>query len=110
MLDGEYQCLSAELLDNIAEKLEFLDGNGDLELEYYDGVITITLKSGKQILINKHSASQQIWFSSPINGGMRFSYNNDLSKWKLENGKELLTTLSAELEEIAGIEVELGEK
>ena len=70
----DFEPLASKTLDGLAEKLDALDAAGELELEYQNGIITITLDSGKQLIINKHAPSQQIWLSSPISGGLHFFY------------------------------------
>lgn len=98
MLETEFELLAKASLDSIAESLEELDASGELELEYQNGIITITLDSGKQFIVNKHAPSKQIWLSSPISGGLHFSHNDG---WKLADGRELETMLMAEITELS---------
>ena len=52
---------------------------------------------GQTYVINKHSASKKIWFSSPITGANYFSYNFENKKWLDDKGKELTELLLLEL-------------
>ncbi len=98
MLEKDFEQLAKKTLDDIVAALDELDASGDLELEYQNGIITITLESGKQFIVNKHAPSQQIWLSSPLSGGLHFSYDNG---WKLSDGRELQATLMAEIAELS---------
>ncbi len=107
MQENEFQQLATEALDNLADALDALDAAGDLELEYQDGIITITIPSGKQFIINKHTPSQQIWLSSPVSGGLHFPYNSTSRKWQLADGRILNNVLAEELKTLANIGIEL---
>jgi iron donor protein CyaY len=97
--------MAEKTLRAFADILDKFDESGDLEIDYQDGIITITLNSGKQFIVNRHAPSQQIWLSSPISGGLHFSYDDIEKKWKLADGRTLDDILSNELKKLAGIEV-----
>lgn len=101
MLDTEFQKLAEKTLDKLADAL---DDDSCLDVEYQAGVITITIDSGKQFVINKHTPSQQIWLSSPISGGLHFPYDVAEGRWQLADGRRLAEILAAELAILAGIE------
>ncbi|MEQ1790103.1 MAG: iron donor protein CyaY [Rickettsiales bacterium] len=105
MLEYDFQKLAEKTLDKLADALDLLDASGDLELDCLDGIITITLDSGKQFIINKHSPSQQIWLSSPVSGGLHFSYYVAEDAWKIADGRSLSEILMVELNSLTGIEV-----
>jgi frataxin len=105
MLNNDLSTLAEKTLSAIADKLDKFDESGDIEVEYQGGIITITLDSGRQFIVNKHAPSQQIWLSSPISGGLHFSYDKIEKNWKLVNGKELREILSSELKKLADIEI-----
>jgi frataxin len=63
----------AKLLD-FAEKLE---ESYDIEVEIDSGVLTITLPSKRQYVINKHTPSRQIWVSSPQSGAGYFEFKDN---------------------------------
>lgn len=97
MLEKDFQQLAEKTLNNLADALEEMDTTGELELDYQNDIINITLDSGKQFIINKHAPSQQIWLSSPISGGSHFSYDAISDSWQLADGRELGELLMAEL-------------
>lgn len=107
MQENDFQKLAQKTLDAIADNLDGLDEAGAIELEYSNGIINITTNSNKQFIINKHAPSGQIWLSSPVSGGLHFSYNQSSGKWLLGDGRELKSMLENELESSAGVKVSL---
>ncbi len=107
MQENDFQKLAQKTLDGIADSLDELDESGAIELEYSNGIITITTNSNKQFIINKHAPSGQIWVSSPLSGGLHFSYNQSSGKWLLGDGRELKSILETELGNSAGVKVSL---
>ncbi len=107
MLEKDFEQLAEKTLDKLTDKLDSFDESGDLELEYQNGILNITLNSGKQFIINKHAPSQQIWLSSPVSGGLHFFYDTLSESWKLPDGKSLNDILLMELKTLANIEVVL---
>lgn len=97
--ESNFHRLADNLFDTLLTILEKADENGTLEVEYAGGVMTINLPSGQQYIVNKHTASKQIWLSSPKSGGLHFSYDDG---WKLSDGRELAGILFAELEAETG--------
>jgi iron donor protein CyaY len=106
MLEPDFQQQSEKILGALAGPLDGLDEAGALEMDYQDGVITLTLDSGRQFIINKHAPSRQIWLSSPLSGGTHFSYDAALGRWKLPDGRGLKELLAEELKTLLNIEVE----
>lgn len=97
--ESRFHLLADKSLDALLATLETADEKGLLEVEYADGVMTIMLSSGQQYIVNKHTASKQIWLSSPVSGGLHFSYDDD---WKLPDGRALKNVLLAELKVATG--------
>jgi len=90
--------LSEKKLIEIADLIENNDKNSIFDVEYADGILNIVaFASNKTYVINKHSASKKIWFSSPITGANYFSYNFENKKWQDDEDKELTKTLLHEL-------------
>jgi iron donor protein CyaY len=104
MKETEYHQKSEDILNRLQIVLEPFDQNGDIEIEYQGGILTIALQSGKQLLVSKHTTSRQIWLSSPVSGGLHFSYKN--AQWVLPDGRRLEAVLRAELEQLAGLSVD----
>jgi iron donor protein CyaY len=88
--------LSEKELITLADEIENNDSKSLFDVEYADGILNINVFASDQVyVINKHSASQKIWFSSPVSGANYFSYNNQ--KWLDNKGKELREILFNEL-------------
>eukprot|EP00439_Symbiodinium_sp_Y106_P059301 s1347_g8.t1 len=62
------------------------------DLGYEDGVLTVKLESGKSFVINKHYATRQIWYASPVTGALYFSYQGD-GTWRTTNSNVELAPL-----------------
>lgn len=90
--------LSEKILISLADEIENNDKNSIFDVEYADGILNIIVfKTGKTYVVNKHSASQKIWFSSPISGAGYFSYDENSQKWLDDKGNELREFLIKEL-------------
>jgi len=63
-------------LNKLLEFAEGLEEISDTEAELESGVLTITLPSKKQYVINKHTPSRQIWVSSPITGAGYYEFKD----------------------------------
>ena len=103
MDEATYHRISEETLNHLADVLEEADARGDLEVEYQDGILTITLESGKQLLVSKHGVTKQLWLSSPISGGLHFAW--DGSAWSLADKRILQDVLASELKQLAQLDV-----
>ena len=69
MNDTEFLLLAENKLISLADFIENNDNNSIFDVEYSDGILNIEIfDTGQIYVINKHSASQKIWFSSPISG------------------------------------------
>lgn len=95
-----FEQLVNKTLDCLADSMEELDASGEIELEYQSHIITLKFSSGKEIVVNKHSPSQQIWLSSPLSGGLHFSYNENTSNWQIADGRILEDFLAAEVNKL----------
>ncbi len=105
MYANDFHKLASSSLDNLANALDELDSDGIIEVEYQNDIITITTQQKKQFIVNKHSPSNQIWLSSPISGGLHFSYNGTDKNWQTVDGKVLEQVLKHDLKISANIEV-----
>lgn len=101
MIEKDFIKHCEDKLIALSEAIEDLDKNLQLDVEYSDGILKIGLETTKQTyVINKHSASQKIWYSSPISGADYFSFDEVLGKWLDSKGKELSEKLFSELNSI----------
>lgn len=99
-----FESTAGQMLEDLAELLDFADADGDLEVEYTDGVLTITLPDTKQYVINRHRVTEQLWWSSPLSGAKYFTLSVE-NTWLDKDNNELKPLLLAELQILASIEV-----
>ncbi|MES2961437.1 MAG: iron donor protein CyaY [Pseudomonadota bacterium] len=90
-----------QTLIELAENLETKDKNSKLDVEYSDGILTIIIEATSQTyIINRHAASQKIWYSSPITGADYFAFDEKSQNWLDSKGEKLEEKLFSELENI----------
>lgn len=70
-----FNIIADKFLESIAYRLESEDIEGKIEIEYFNGNISIKTKFG-HYMINKNESKKEIWLSSPISGPKHFSYKN----------------------------------
>ena len=93
-----FEKLCEDALLKLLEAVEQEDKNSQLDVEYSDGILQISVeKTSQTYIINRHSASQKIWYSSPISGADYFSFDKKSLKWLDSKGKELSEKLLLEL-------------
>ena len=80
MDDSNFQMISTAMLESLTEQLEEHLGD-DLEVEYTDGIVTITHDEG-EFVINAHLPTHQIWMSSPISGSTHFEFIQQSGRWR----------------------------
>jgi CyaY protein len=98
MKENDFLELSEKELIGLADEIENNDEKSLFDVEYSDGILNIEIFSSEQIyVINKHSASQKIWFSSPVSGADYFAYDFTSKKWLDGKGNELREILLNEL-------------
>jgi frataxin len=102
--DTAFAALSNATLNRLADTIEAADEEGTMDVELVSGMLTLTLASGQQFVVNRHGPTQQIWLSSPLSGGLHFDYDEEAQAWVLGDGRRLDTLLKAELETLAGEE------
>jgi frataxin len=75
-LESNFSQKANEYLETLGEKLESWadeEIEKDVECDYSDGVLTISLGRGRgTYVLNKQAPNRQIWWSSPISGPHRF--------------------------------------
>lgn len=90
--------LSELFLQNLADKIEAKDIKSNLEIEYNDGVLKITINSNnKTFVINRNEGNQKIWYSSPFLGADYFSFEQQTNSWKNLQNLELTEKLFNEI-------------
>ena len=107
MQETHYHQLADTWLAHAQDALEEADAKGVLDIDYAHGSLTITLENGKVLLVSKHTPSRQLWLSSPISGGLHFSYDEKKAEWVLADGCVLAELLAKELQALSGVVVTL---
>ena len=97
MDETQFHSLADSTLQTYFEQLEPAYERGALdELELEGGILTL-IAQGKTLLLNKHTASRQLWLASPFSGGLHFGFDANRNHWTLSNGMTLDATLAQEL-------------
>lgn len=99
----DFQHLATLELERLAHAIENADEDGQLEVDWENGVLCLSLPDGRQYMLHPHHASRQLWVASPVRGGLHFSLNAAEGKWRLADGQELWHILAEELQLEAGI-------
>jgi iron donor protein CyaY len=98
MLEKDFLKKCEEFLFFLSENLEKKDKNSLLDIDYSDGILTIKIDSTSEVyVINRHSASKKIWYSSPFSGADYFSFDDKSKQWLNGNNQELSEKLFSEL-------------
>ncbi|KAI5965840.1 YFH1 [Candida pseudojiufengensis] len=102
--DLEYNNISNEYLDNLAESLEDLNEEYEqVDAELSHGVLTLHLPPHGTYVINKQPPNKQIWLSSPVSGPKRYDLIE--GKWiTLRDGTALTDLLENEISSALNIE------
>jgi len=94
------------VLEAMVDAIEVADESMALEVDLLDGVLTIVLPDGNEIVINKHEPTGQIWLSSPVTGSSKFSYDEIEDEWQNSSAETIESKLTEELENIANISLD----
>jgi frataxin-like iron-binding protein CyaY len=95
-----------EITDSIEGKIEDL---GAESVDLHEGVLAIEFPNGTFVL-NKHSASRQIWFSSPVSPPAYFDLfaeDTRLIWWSNRLGSTLRSKLSHDIHSLTGKTLDL---
>lgn len=83
-----------EILNHIAEVVEKNDPDSRIDIDFKTDILHLVTDEGV-FVINKQSAVEEIWLSSPISGPYHFARRDGL--WKSRTGIQLFEILSKEL-------------
>lgn len=92
----DFEILAEKALLELSVKLEEVE---ELEITLSEGVLTLQAPNG-DYAINKHLASQQIWYSSPVSKLKYFIYQNGKFVEKKEGVLELEQALLQDLAKV----------
>jgi CyaY protein len=107
MSDPTFQRDAETTLDALEAALErAADAGLDVEIERTGGVITLSFEDGSKIIVNSHSAAQEIWIAARAGG---FHYRRRDGRWiDGRSGDELFAALSRLVSQQAGSAVVLA--
>jgi iron donor protein CyaY len=95
-----FYILCDQFLQDLGEEIEKRDVDSNLEIDYSDGILNITICANSKIfVINRNSGNQKIWYSSPFSGANYFSYDNDRKQFISNLNQELTEFLIFELKD-----------
>jgi frataxin len=106
MDDSIFQEKAEIILQSMVDAIEMADEEGEIDIDFIDGVANIILPDEQEYVINIHSPSQQIWVSSPFSGASKFSYDEDEDEWMPENGRNFRDFISIEFSHNLNLDVE----
>ena len=95
MLDSEFSTKVNVVLDYIVSDIEEQDPDGTIDIDINDGILNLVTDKGV-FVVNKQSAAQEIWLSSPISGPYHFVYKK--GSWISRGGVDLYVILESELD------------
>ncbi|KAJ2340992.1 hypothetical protein GGF43_006273, partial [Coemansia sp. RSA 2618] len=86
-------------LEDLGDAIEM----DDFDVEYSQGVLTLSVGEAGTYVINKQPPNRQIWISSPVSGPERFDFSAEGGVWVCRKTKSTLgKLLGQELDEILG--------
>jgi len=103
MDESRFHRLADQVLEQLADQLDDVLGDRlDVELDH--GILTLTLPSRAQYVINKHGPMRQIWMSSPVSGASHYGHQQD-DVWvsTRDEANQLRRTVLAEISAAFGI-------
>lgn len=101
-----FEALAAGTLARLAERLEEALGD-DVDVELRDGVLTVELADRRQIVVNRHAPTRELWLSSPVSGAAHFAWIGD--GWRSTRGDDRLEArLAGDLADLTGTRVDLA--
>ena len=98
MDEKRYHAIAEATLMHCYDQLEDAFEAGALdELELQGGILTIGCASQRIYLLSKHAPSLQLWYASPLLGGLHFSFDEQAQHWHLPDGQRLYDILRNEM-------------
>jgi CyaY protein len=105
MHDSEFIVLADQTLADIEQRI---DASG-VDLDYSmasDGVLEIEFDDGGQIVVNRHTVTQEIWVAGRSGG---FHFRRDKEAWRdTKDGRELMAVLSEMVSIQAGVRIDFS--
>ena len=115
--EPDFHATADEFLDAIEDEISALEYGAaakhlteEFDVENAMGVLTVALGGGRgTYVINKQTPNRQIWWSSPVSGPKRYSYDREADAWvNTRDGHELVALLKTEIADaLPGAELDL---
>lgn len=99
--DNSFISIAKKIIEDLSSKIESIDLQCKLEIDFLDDVLTIDSPSG-QFVVNQNAPVEQIWLSSPISGPHHFKCVD--GAWVNKEGQNLHIILPSEISVILNIE------
>lgn len=103
MDESNFMMMSESMLESLSQQVEdSLDE--DFDVEFNQGVLTISHETEGEFVINPHVATLQVWMASPISGSTHFNFIQQSGRWRSVRPPHvyLRDLLSQELSRISG--------
>jgi len=98
MTESEFNQLADEILARIERALD--EADADIDYEMNGGVLELTFENGSKIIVNRQTATQEIWVAAK-SGGYHFLFRDGV--WHdTRDGTELFAALGKYASEQAG--------
>ncbi len=105
MTESEFSRLAAETMARIEDALD--NSDTDIECENNGGVLDLTFPNGTHIIVNKQSATRELWLAAKSGG---YHYRWEDGAWRnTRDGSEFFAALSDYASAQAGKKVTLGQ-
>ena len=104
MNDSEFDSAAGAALARIDAALEASDADLDVAM-VSAGVLEIEFDDGSKIVVNRHTANQELWIAAK-SGGYHFARSGE--QWiAARDGAEFFSTLSAAIRDASGEDFQL---
>lgn len=94
--ESRFAAAADQLLNHMADTIDEVLGE-HIDAELQGGILTLSLESGGQYVINKHGPNRQIWMSSPVSGASHYDFADGQWCSTREPTARLTEVLAAEL-------------
>ncbi|MGE3713234.1 MAG: iron donor protein CyaY [Alphaproteobacteria bacterium] len=105
MTESDFHHLAERWLLAAQDAIDLADEEGLLDADLAEGVLTIQTDNAQVFVVSKHAPSMQLWLSSPLSGGLHFSYDDVSGHWLLGDSRSLSELLMHELHVLTGVTV-----
>lgn len=103
----DFEALAEEILESLFDALDDAIGD-DVDVDLEGSILTIEFDDGRQYIINKHAASQEMWVSSPVSGAAHYRFDREAGAWvSTRDGSVMVENLAEELSAATGQAIDL---